>query len=59
MADHYQQLPDNAGFPTADDMKRWQKTFDDLIPGGNAAELVGFKMTDDGHLMGVCKLKSK
>ena len=59
MAKHYQQLPDNVGFPNAADMKRWQEVFDDLVPGGNTAELVGFEMSDDGQLMGVCTLKGK
>lgn len=58
MAEHFEELPIGKGFPTADDMRRWQKTFDELIPGGNAGELVGFRIADTGELMGVCRLKA-
>ena len=57
MAEHYEELPAGKGFPTPEDMERWQIAFDELIPGGNASELIGFMRTDDGHLMGICRLK--
>ena len=57
MAEHYEELPKGKGFPTTGDMARWQKAFDDLVPGGNAGELIGFRVADTGEVMGICRLK--
>lgn len=56
MAEHLEELPEGVGFPTADDIRRWQQLFDKSVPGGNSAELIGFKFAD-GHLFGVCQIK--
>ena len=59
MVEHYEQLPEGRGFPTPGDMARWQKTFDDLVPGGNAGNLIGFRVADTGEIMGICRLKGE
>lgn len=57
MVEHYELLPEEKGFPTVEDMRRWQKAFEDMVPGGNAGELLGFRLADTGELMGICRLK--
>ena len=59
MVEHYEQLPEGKGFPTPEDMARWRKAFDDLVPGGNAGELIGLRVADTGEVMGICRLKGK
>ena len=59
MVEHYEQLPEDKGFPTIDDMVRWQKAFDDLVPGGNAGKLIGFRVAHTGEVMGICRLKGE
>lgn len=59
MAEHLEDAPKGHGFPTLDDMKRWQAAFDAMVPGGNASELVGFRVVDTGELMAICRLKGK
>ena len=56
MVEYYEELPAGMGFPTADDMRQWQLLFEKAVPGGNSAELIGFKFAD-GHLFGVCRGK--
>jgi hypothetical protein len=57
MAEHLEEIPKEAGLPTLDDMKRWQAAFDATVPGGNASELVGFRIVETGELMAICRLK--
>ena len=57
MAEHLEDVPKGRGLPTIDDMKRWQAAFDAIVPGGNASELVGFRIVDTGDLMAICRRK--
>ena len=59
MAEHYEELPERKGFPTSEDMLRWQAAFGNLIPGGNASELIGFRAAKTGEVMAVCRLRSE
>jgi hypothetical protein len=59
MAEYLEDVPEGRGFPTLDDMKRWQAAFAAMLPGGNASELVGFRIVDTGELMAICRLKGK
>jgi hypothetical protein len=57
MAEHLEEIPEGRGFPTLDDIKRWQAAFDALVPGGNNSELLGFRIVDTGELMAICRFK--
>jgi hypothetical protein len=57
MVEHLEDIPKGRGFPTLEEMKRGQAAFDALVPGGNASELVGFKIVDTGELMAICRRK--
>ena len=57
MGEYYEELPKEKGFPTASDMASWRRAFDALVPGGNTAELIGFRMADTGEVMGMCRSK--
>jgi hypothetical protein len=50
-------MPKGRGFPTLEEMKRWQAAFDAMVPGGNASELVVFKIVDTGELMATRRRK--
>lgn len=56
MVDHYEELPDGMGFPTIADVRQWQVLFEKAVPGGNDAELIGFKFAD-AHVLGICRNK--
>ena len=58
MREHFQALPADHGFPTAEDMRRWRAAFEDLVPSGNPAELIGFMRARDGEMIGVCRFKN-
>lgn len=57
MAEYLEDIPVGRGFPTPADMKGWQATFDAMVPGGNASELIGFRIVDTGELMAICRPK--
>ena len=59
MVEHYEQLPAGRGFPSCEDMLRWQRAFDELVPAGNAGELIGFRVAETGEVLGICRLKGE
>src|SRR5215468_8227336 len=58
MVEHLEDIPKGPGFPTLEEMKGWQAAFDAMVPGGNASELVGFRIVDH-QLVAICRFKDQ